>query len=1175
MTNQDNRPFGPVDLRQKAEALARERAARAPEESATLSPVEIRKTLHELRVHQIELEMQNEELRTAQAEIEAGRARYFDLYDMAPVGYCTLSGQGLILHANLTATKLMGTTRGLLVGQPISRFILKEDQDIYYLHRKQLLEASEPQECELRLVKPDGTLFWAHLAGSATQAVDGAPLSRMVISDITARKRVEKALRESEDLLNASQRLSKAGGWKWDVETQTMYWTEEMYRIHDFTPEEMAPGSKEHINRSAECYEPEDRPVILAAFQRCVEEGQPYDLEVPFTTVKGRRLWIRTTARPERARGKVVRVIGNVMDITERKRAETYREMVREILQILNEPGDLRESMQRIFAAMKIRTGVDVVGLRMQEGEAFPYFAQDGFSKDFLLTENMLLECGKDGGVCRDKDGNVSLECICGMVLSGKTDPSNPLFTQWGSCWTNDSFTLLDPPSDQDPPGKYSRNKCLHQGYASAALIPVRTGNRIVGMIQLNDKRKGSFTLETIEMLENIAEHIGSALMRREAEQRLKEAERSANKANQTKSEFLANMSHEIRTPLNGVIGFTDLLKDTPLNPEQRKYVDNANTSAYALMEIINDILDFSKIEAGKLEMEIIKTDIADLLEKTADIVKYPAAKKNLEFMLNFDPNLPRFVHIDPVRLKQILINLLGNAIKFTSEGEVELKAGFEEKNKTRGELILSIRDTGAGISKEQQNHLFKAFSQADSSTTRKFGGTGLGLVISNMLAAKMGSRIELSSRPGKGSEFFLSLEVDFERDEKEAEETDLKVKRVLIVDDNANNSLILAGALENWGMDVRVCGNGFSAVEILHEDKAFDLAIVDCHMPDMDGLKTIRTIREMHGLSEDRLPVILLHSSTDDAKVFKAAKDLGIRFSLTKPIKKKELLQYITDSHTPAPKEEKSPDRKIKTDFHQNRAVILIVEDMEMNMALITTIIRQLLPGVSILEAGNGKEAVMMAREKMPDLIFMDIQMPEMDGFDATERIRAHESPLGRHTPIIALTAGVLREEREKCLRSGMDDFLSKPVDKESLRRILSEQIISPDPNEPADLEPANEDTHFDKKTFLDYIEHNETLLSTLIASVLDAFPDYINQLEKAVREKNLEQTRELAHKVKGAALNMCFTKMSALTLRMEQQIDLSSEETTSLLQELTQEWILIKNILEKMQKTASPRND
>jgi PAS domain S-box-containing protein len=337
--------------------------------------------------------MQNEELRTVSTQIESLRTRYFDLYDLAPVGYCAVSEKGLILEANLTAATLLGVTYSELVKQPISRFILKEDQDIYYLHRKQLFKTGEPQECELRLIKLDGALFWAHLTESIVQGEDGSPLCRVVI-----------------------------------------------------------------------------------------------------------------------------------IDITERKRTETYHKMGQEILRILNEPGDLHEAIQRIIVVLKTVTGVDAVGLRLQDGEDFPYFAQEGFSKDFLLAENTLIKRDKDGVVCRDKDDNICLECTCGLVIAGKTDPSSPLYTQGGSCWTNDSFPLLDLPSDQDL-RLHPRNNCIHQGYASVALIPVRTRERILGLIQLNDKRKGLFNLQTIEILEGIAVHIGSTLMRKHAEEALRESE--------------------------------------------------------------------------------------------------------------------------------------------------------------------------------------------------------------------------------------------------------------------------------------------------------------------------------------------------------------------------------------------------------------------------------------------------------------------------------------------------------------------------------------------------------------------------------------------------------------------------------------------------------------------------
>ncbi|MDO9109346.1 MAG: PAS domain S-box protein, partial [Desulfatirhabdiaceae bacterium] len=380
-------------LRRQAEEIVRKKGKMSTENLNALSLKEIRQTLHELQVHQIELEMQNEELRSSQEELDAARARYFDLYDLAPVGYLTVSEKARILEANLTAAALLGLTRDTLDKQPISRFIHNEDQDIYYLHRKQLFETGELQTCELRLMKKDGTAFWASLSATVEQAADGAPVYRVVISDITVRKL-----------------------------------------------------------------------------------------------------------------------------------AEAYREMGREILQILNEPGELQESIRRALSALKTRTGLDAVGIRLQDGDDFPYFVQEGFANDFLLTENTLIERNADGGVCRDKDGKVSLQCTCGLVISGKADPSNPLFTAGGSCWTSDSFPFLDIPPGEDL-RLHPRNLCIHRGYASVALLPIRDMDRIVGLLQLNDRRKGCFTLETVELLEGIASHIGAALMRKRTEEALRETQ--------------------------------------------------------------------------------------------------------------------------------------------------------------------------------------------------------------------------------------------------------------------------------------------------------------------------------------------------------------------------------------------------------------------------------------------------------------------------------------------------------------------------------------------------------------------------------------------------------------------------------------------------------------------------
>lgn len=519
-----------------------------------------------------------------------------------------------------------------------------------------------------------------------------------------------------------------------------------------------------------------------------------------------------------------------------------------------------------------------------------------------------------------------------------------------------------------------------------------------------------------------------------------KKAETEAKQANKSKSEFLANMSHEIRTPLNGVIGFSELLQKTELSSNQEQYIQNIISSAQSLLGIINDILDFSKIEAGKLELDIVESNIVEIVASTADILRLPASKKGVELLLDIQPDIPSIALVDPVRLKQVLINLVGNAVKFTPEGEVEIKLAFKKFNDKLGIYDFSVRDTGIGIKEEQRYKLFQAFSQADTSTTRQYGGTGLGLVISNMLINKMGGSIQLSSKYGRGSEFSFSIETQYKNDKKELDNRLDAIKTVLIVDDNDINRKILEKNLEYWKLEYTSIKSGLEAIQHLKNHNPYDVILMDYDMPDLNGLETIRLIRKK--MTPNQQPIILLHSSTNDFEIQEKCNQYGVIYHLIKPVKSSELLSYLQQLHHQEPFE-RTLKKTTAMKLPEISPKILIAEDMTTNRLLIKTILKKMIPNSSILEATNGQEAFDITTNQNIDLILMDIQMPQLNGIDATRQIRRYEKEhkLPRK-PIIALTAGVVKGEDEKCHKAGMDAFIKKPIDQCALFKTLKEAL-------------------------------------------------------------------------------------------------------------------------------------
>jgi two-component system sensor histidine kinase/response regulator len=658
------------------------------------------------------------------------------------------------------------------------------------------------------------------------------------------------------------------------------------------------------------------------------------------------------------------------------------------------------------------------------------------------------------------------------------------------------------------------------RGLQGAFAFPVLVGGEVTCVLKFFAPAPitpGALLLETIGQ---VATQLSRVAERQRANNELATARDAAMESSRLKSDFLATMSHEIRTPMNGVIGLTGLLLSTDLDDRQRQYAEGVQSAGEALLAIINDILDFSKIEAGRLELEVIDFDLVQVIEEAAGLVASPAQRKGLELVTACAPSLPSRVRGDPARLRQILLNLASNAVKFTLEGEVVIRARVVDDAGDHVTVRFEVTDTGIGISEADGRRLFEPFSQADASTTRRFGGTGLGLAISRRLAAALGGELGFDSVVGRGSTFWLDLPLERQAGMAPPVPAPAPGVTVLVVDDNETNRRVVADQL---GAGAAVAADGVSALAMLRaaadRGQRYEFAVIDSGMPGMDGVDLAQRIAADPALSATRLVLLVTAASA------------GGRFNcppgvtcLTKPVRVSQLTEAL---HAPASPAVRAPSLPAAPP-PETKGHVLVVEDNASNQLVAQGILRLL--GYRADVASDGTEALDALDRAEFDAILMDCQMPEMDGFTATREIRRREGP-GRHTPVIAMTAGASDSDRNLCLSAGMDDFLSKPVKPREIDAMLARWVVA------ADVVADDLVLDHDVLEELRQLTPDGSLLADIVEVFLSSAPQHVLELQAAVAAGDAGAVRQCAHRLRGESAAVGAVELAALCRPLEEQ--------------------------------------
>ena len=1065
--------------------------------------------------------IEREQIRAAkQARLNSELRTVLDMHALVSI----TDTKGTIVYVNDQFCKNSGYTQNELIGQN-HRIVDSDYHDKDYI--KNLLRTisqSDNWQGEFCNRRKDGSLYWVDNTIAPLRGEDGKPRQYLSICrDITATKENEVKLTVLKHALDASSDMILIT----NSEGCIQYVNPALCRFTGWS-EKALIGQQRNLLDS-----PNTDQAVLTEMRRKLRQGEPWTgillsrrrgmapvrIAGQSTPADALEYWVDVNVAPVlKADGAVSGYVQIQRDISaqvERDAAlamETADTAARLAISVaLQQSQPLKE---RLVEVLDILFSLQTFNLQRKGGVFLK--AQD---EDYL---DMFLLRGEFSEEFIRREQRIPLgACLCGRAA------------ETGELMVSDDC-FCDPRHEHQFDGMRS-----HGHY----IVPIASGGKTLGILFLYTDPYPAQNASRLTMLAQLGNMIALALLQDQAQAALAAARDAALQAAQTKSEFLANMSHEIRTPMNGVLGMLDILKDTEMSHEQCDLVETAANSAEALLAIINDILNFSKLEAGKIELESIRFNLPSLVEEICTLQAGHAHAKSLELNCFLPADLPPCWTGDPTRIRQVLTNLIGNAVKFTEQGEVSVYV-IAQQDATG--LRFEVRDTGVGIPPETQARLFQAFSQADSTTARRFGGTGLGLSISKNLVELMGGRIGVDSEPGKGACFWFSLPLTpVGQGLMPSPLADLSGKRVLLVDDNATNRTILEHYLKHWGVATHAVDNGPAALAALLTAvtgaEPYDLLLLDLHMPGMNGLALAHAICEIPVIAAT--PRLLLSSGGLGTEAQRKA--LGIAQNLLKPVRQAQLYDAIVNALRPPGQllepiadGVKNQDKNTFPDYSSKR--VLIAEDNRVNqkvaLAMLTKF--QLKPDL----AENGQEALELLAHQSYDLVLMDCQMPVIDGYVATRRLRDQEiANNASHTPVVALTAHATTEAREICLTAGMDDYLSKPINRDALTDVLARwlgaaptgEIVPPQTKTAIGAAPPND--CWDEAATLQQLDGDKDLLIELIELFIDGAPARLAELNAALAKHDFNRLADVAHAIMGMAGQLFAETVKTVAAQLE----------------------------------------